>query len=463
MRRQVEAAIRKYGLLHPGGQVLAAVSGGADSVCLLYVLAQIREDWDLELKAVHVHHGLRGEEADRDAAFTKALCEKLLVPCSIDYVDVHRFSEEKGLSQEEAARELRYQALEAAADRWEQQSGRAVRIAVAHHGDDNVETILHNLFRGSGLKGLGGIRPLRGRIIRPLLTVSRQEILDFLQEEKIGYCQDRTNQEEAYTRNKLRLKIMPMICSDINARAGEHILQAAERMRQADAYLEQQAALWLGQYGILEEERDAPGKLHRSGAKAKELKKEPAIIQTYAIRQLIRDMTSSGKDITSVHVEGARELLEKQAGRQVDLPYGLMARRTYDHLWIERKADGRAQREVLPPKLEMETFFYEKGMEIPKNQYTKWFNHDKINGMLSVRTRQTGDYLLLPGGGHKTIKSYLIDEKIPAHLRDEVFLLADGSHILWVIGRKISEGCKVTEKTKRILQVHMSGGEEDGR
>ena len=116
MRRQVEAAIRKYGLLHPGGQVLAAVSGGADSVCLLYVLAQIREDWDLELKAVHVHHGLRGEEADRDAAFTKALCEKLLVPCSIDYVDVHRFSEEKGLSQEEAARELRYQALEAAAE-----------------------------------------------------------------------------------------------------------------------------------------------------------------------------------------------------------------------------------------------------------------------------------------------------------------------------------------------------------
>ena len=111
----------------------------------------------------------------------------------------------------------------------------------------------------------------------------------------------------------------------------------------------------------------------------------------------------------------------------------------------------------------METFFYEKGMEIPKNQYTKWFDHDKINGMLSVRTRQTGDYLLLPGGGHKTIKSYLIDEKIPAHLRDEVFLLADGSHILWVIGRKISEGCKVTEKTKRILQVHMSGGEEDGR
>ena len=136
--------------------MLAAVSGGADSVCLLYVLAQIREDWDLELKAVHVHHGLRGEEADRDAAFTKALCEKLLVPCSIDYVDVHRFSEEKGLSQEEAARELRYQALEAAADRWEQQSGRAVRIAVAHHGDDNVETILHNLFRGSGLKGGDG-------------------------------------------------------------------------------------------------------------------------------------------------------------------------------------------------------------------------------------------------------------------------------------------------------------------
>ncbi len=463
MRRQVEEAIIKHGLLQPGGQVLAAVSGGADSVCLLYVLAQMREEWSIELKALHVHHGLRGEEADRDAAFTKALCGKLSVQCSIRYVDVHAFSEEKKLSEEEAARELRYQVLEEAADQWERQSGREVRIAVAHHGDDNVETILHNLFRGSGLKGLGGISPMRGRIIRPLLTLTRQEILRFLKEEGVGYCQDQTNLEADRTRNKLRLKVLPMICSDINVRAGEHILQAAERMRQADRYLEQQAALWLRQYGILEDGQDGQEETARSGADAKALRREPAIIQTYVIRQMIGDMTGSKKDITSVHVEEVRELLEKQAGRQADLPYGLMARRTYDHLWIERK-DGQKKKGDAPvPKLVFETFFYEKGMEIPKNQYTKWFDHDKINGMLSVRTRQTGDYLLLPGGGHKTIKSYLIDEKVPSHLRDQVFLLADGSHILWVIGRRISEGCKVTEKTKRILQVHMSGGEEDGR
>lgn len=463
MRRKVEAAIKKHGLLHPGGQVLAAVSGGADSVCLLYVLAQMREDWDLELEALHVHHGLRGEEADRDAAFTKAFCEKLSVPCSIRYVDVHALSKEKGLSEEEAARELRYQALEERADQWERQSGKDVKIAVAHHGDDNVETILHNLFRGSGLKGLGGIRPMRGRIVRPLLTVTRQEILRFLQEEGISYCQDGTNLEADRTRNKLRLKILPMICSDINVRAGEHILQAAERMRQADAYLEQQAALWLKQYGILERERDAPDQTARSGAGAEALRREPAIIQTYVIRQMIGDMTGSKKDLTSVHVEEVRELLEKQAGRMADLPYGLMARRTYDHLWIERKDGRKKPREIAAPRLVFETFFYEKGMEIPKNQYTKWFDRDKINGMLSVRTRQTGDHILLPGGRHKTIKSYMIDEKIPAHLRDQVFLLADGSHILWVIGGRISEGCKVTEKTKQILQVHMSGGEEDGR
>ena len=171
-------------------------------------------------------------------------------------------------------------------------------------------------------------------------------------------------------------------------------------------------------------------------------------------------MAGSWKDIASIHVENARELLEKQAGKQADLPCGLMARRTYDYLWVEQKGQMKS---FQPPKAEFKTFSDEKGMEIPQNRYTKWFDYDKIKSGLSVRTRQAGDYFVLPGGGRKTIKSYFIDEKIPAMLRDGVFLLAEGSHVLWVIGRRISEAYKVTDRTKRILQVHVSGGNEDGR
>ena len=457
MRRRVEEFIRKQALFGRGSRVLAAVSGGADSVCLLYLLAQIREEWELELRALHVNHGIRGEEACRDEAFTRELCQRLSVPCKVCRADAVSYAREQGLSLEEGARKLRYEALEEEASCWERQEGGPVKVAVAHHGDDNVETILHNLFRGSGLKGLGGIRPRRGRIIRPLLTVTRKEILSYIEENHLSYCEDSTNASEDYTRNKLRHQVMPLICSQINERAPEHILQAAQRLSQADEYLEGQALLWLKQYGAWEKDE---GQVIRAGADAGKLSREEPIIQTYVIRQLIRGMTGSWKDITSIHVENARELLEKQAGKQADLPYGLMARRTYDYLWVEQKGQMKS---FQPPKAEFKTFSYEKGMEIPQNRYTKWFDYDKIKSGLSVRTRQAGDYFVLPGGGRKTIKSYFIDEKIPAMLRDGVFLLAEGSHVLWVIGRRISEAYKVTDRTKRILQVHVSGGNEDGR
>ncbi len=457
MRRRVEEFIRKQALFGRGSRVLAAVSGGADSVCLLYLLAQIREEWELELRALHVNHGIRGEEACRDEAFTKKLCQRLSVPCKVCRVDAVSYAREQRLSLEEGARKLRYEALEEEASCWERQEGEPVKVAVAHHGDDNVETILHNLFRGSGLKGLGGIRPRRGKIIRPLLTVTRKEILSYIEENHLSYCEDSTNASEDYTRNKLRHQVMPLICSQINGRAPEHILQAAQRLSQADEYLEGRALLWLKQYGAWEKDE---GQVIRAGADAGKLSREEPIIQTYVIRQLIRGMAGSWKDIASIHVENARELLEKQAGKQADLPCGLMARRTYGYLWVEQKGQMKS---FQPPKAEFKTFSYEKGMEIPQNRYTKWFDYDKIKSGLSVRTRQAGDYFVLPGGGRKTIKSYFIDEKIPAMLRDGVFLLAEGSHVLWVIGRRISEAYKVTDRTKRILQVHVSGGNEDGR
>ena len=181
MKHTVEKYIETYSMIQQNDNMIAAVSGGADSVCLLHLLVQIRTADGIRLRAVHVHHGLRGEEADRDAAFTEELCRKFDVPCRILHADVRGYAREHSVSEEEAGRILRYQLLEQEAQRWEAETGgQNVKIAVAHHGDDSAETILYNLFRGSGLAGIGGIQPVRGRIIRPILCVTRTEILEYL-------------------------------------------------------------------------------------------------------------------------------------------------------------------------------------------------------------------------------------------------------------------------------------------
>lgn len=464
MRKRVEMFVREKGLFGVGEKILVGLSGGADSVCLLHLLVSMREEWGLEIRAVHVNHQLRGEEAKRDEEFAVRLCEEFGVCCVCRRAEVAEFSRRNGSSLEEAGRILRYRIFEEEAKAWEGETEgkeRRVRVAVAHHGDDNVETVLFHLFRGSGLKGLGGIPAVRGRLIRPLLVVSRREILEYLKEQGVGFCEDSTNGMTDYTRNRIRHNVLPLIEEEINCRAARHVLQAAERVSQADAYLEGEAKRWLGEYGRREKGEE---RVWRVGVDAGVLCGEAQIIQTYVIREMMGEMAGAKKDLTSVHVEDVRRLLGKQAGKRVDLPYGLTARRTYDGLWIERGGEGGRENQegISAPEMEMRVFSYEKGMEIPQNQYTKWFDYDTIKGTLSVRTRQTGDFFYLPGGGRKTIKAYMVDEKIPVQERAGLWLVADGNHILWIIGRRISEGCKVTEKTKRILQVHISKGEENG-
>lgn len=476
MKRRVEEFIRENKLCDPGDRILAAVSGGADSVCLLHVLVKLQKAWKLKLRVIHVNHQLRGEEADRDEDFVRRLCERFSVEFTCKRVEVRAFALKEGLSEEEAGRILRYQVFEEEALRWEGEAKKKnedpspVRIAVAHHKDDDVETVLFQLFRGSGLKGLGGIPAARGRIIRPLLAVSREKILKFLSAEGLDFCVDSTNDSGDYTRNRLRHEIIPQIEALVNLRAGEHVLQTARRARQADAYLEEEAGRWLGKFGI-KEEKAASGvgadaeKLRLSfGADAEKLKNEPEILQTYVIKQMMGRAAGRTKDLGEVHVEAARRLLYGQVGKQIDLPYGLTARRGYTMVWVEKGGKAREknvqEEEIFLPKLEIKVFSYEKAMEIPQNQYTKWFDCDRIKGMLSVRTRQTGDYFFLSGGGKKTVKSYMVDEKIPAEIRGRIPLLADGSHILWIIGKRISEGCKVTDKTKTILQVHVRMADE---
>ena len=469
MLKKVRDYMREHEMTAPGDAVIVALSGGADSVCLLTVLKQLATP-EFLLRAVHVHHGIRGAEADRDEAFAQKLCESLSVPLCVAYCHVPAYAAEHGLSEEEAGRILRYQVLEKEAGKWEQElpAGSRVKIALAHHRDDNAETILHHLLRGSGLTGLAGIRPVQGRRIRPLLCVGREEIRAYLEAGHISWCEDSTNQSPDYTRNRIRSQVLPLLKTAVNEQAEEHILQAGQIIGQADAYLRQQAEeIW--QEAVCGREEDL------AAIPLTAFARQPEILKTYLIRHMLDQLHPGWKDIGSRHFTAIAELAGKPVGSRLDLPGGLMARTGYETLEIVRKterkvsvktesgADGEIHGRQTVPELYMTVFSRQKDQEIPKNQYTKWFDYDKIKGTLSVRTRRTGDYLILPSGGSKTIARYMIDEKIPKEKREQILLLAEGSHVLWVVGFRISEYYKIEEHTENILQVTCDGGKDYGR
>ncbi|RHT24156.1 tRNA lysidine(34) synthetase TilS [Clostridium sp. AM33-3] len=469
MLKKVRDYMREHEMTAPGDAVIVALSGGADSVCLLTVLKQLATP-EFLLRAVHVHHGIRGAEADRDEDFAQKLCESLSVPLCVAYCHVPAYAAEHGLSEEEAGRILRYQVLEKEAGKWEQElpAGSRVKIALAHHRDDNAETILHHLLRGSGLTGLAGIRPVQGRRIRPLLCVGREEIRAYLEAGHISWCEDSTNQSPDYTRNRIRSQVLPLLKTAVNEQAEEHILQAGQIIGQADAYLRQQAEeIW--QEAVCGREEDL------AAIPLTAFARQPEILKTYLIRHMLDQLHPGWKDIGSRHFTAIAELAGKPVGSRLDLPGGLMARTGYETLEIVRKterevsvktesgADGEIHGRQTVPELHMTVFSRQKDQEIPKNQYTKWFDYDKIKGTLSVRTRRTGDYLILPSGGSKTIARYMIDEKIPKEKREQILLLAEGSHVLWVVGFRISEYYKIEEHTENILQVTCDGGKDYGR
>lgn len=468
--------IEKYHMIEAGEKMIAGVSGGADSVCLLYVLKEYQKKVPFELTAVHVEHGIRGMESLEDAAFTEELCARMDVPCYRISVDVQELAKKQGLSVEEAGRRERYRIFEEI-----RQKEKADRIAVAHNRNDQAETLLWNLARGSGLKGLGGIRPVRERIVRPLLFTDRQEIERILQSAGLSWRTDRTNLEQEYTRNRIRLSLIPQMEQELNAQAGLHMAQAAERLQQVQAYLERMTQAAAKQ--CIAEESDSV-ELH-----LKPFSVQDPLIQTELLREaLTRCRKGAGlKDIGSVHLEMLLELAGMDCGKEVHLP-GIRAVRENGIIRF-CEVDGNchfANREKNPePGIpsELQTGAQEWKLEIPgcqqignlkiqtslaaydpsllkeiaeEKKYTKWLSYDTMISDARIRKRKPGDYLVVgENGGRKKLKDYLIDCKVPKDRRDQIWLLADGSHVLWVIGYRISAGAKVTQETKQILKIQI--------
>lgn len=478
MLRKVLQYCKREKLIENGDYVLVGVSGGADSVCLLRLLKALQNEIGFFLEVVHVEHGIRGIESENDAAFVIRLCEELEIPMQLFFVDAVAYAKEQKIGLEEAARILRYDCYAQAA---EKTLSFRVKVALAHHADDNAETVLFQMVRGSGIDGMSGMRPKRGlvpgvEVIRPLLTVTRAEIESYLEKEGQAYCVDSTNADVGYSRNKIRCHILPML-EEVNVQAISHINQSAMLLRELGDYLNGQVeaiaqkALVANHTGLL--------------IRAEEVVKLPEILKKEVLHLAIGKAAGSGKDIGLDHVESLADLLKLQVGRSIFLPYHLRARRVYEGIILEKieaaDEDGRKEffylelkEQELYEKLQQGTVTIEvpggemkftlvkfngESGEISKNAYTKCFDYDKIKTSFQIRTRQAGDYLILDDDGHKKrLKEYFINEKVPSDKRDELLLLTCDSKVLWVIGGRISADTKVDENTKRILKVQISGG-----
>ena len=427
--------IRETGLIAPGESIVLGVSGGADSVLLLHALAALRESMKTELFAVHVHHGIRGKEADRDAEFVGGLCERLAVPCRVEHVDVPAVAREEKLTVEEAGRKIRYQCFYD-----EMEWVGAEKLAVAHHRDDSAETILFNLVRGSGIKGLCGIAPMQGRIIRPLMDLRRYEIEAALSEAGIGWCEDSTNKETVYSRNRIRHELIPYLEREFNSDTVEHLTKMAGILRDIDDHMEAEAERWIGMYA-------EPGTLPIESLKAAD-----RALQGYLIRRRLGELGGL-KDITMEHVESIRGLLDKTGEKTVCLPGGRGVRREYEQLVFltenEEKETG-----MIPVELSVCEISPEKVEKIASDPYTKCFDYDKIKFKLRLRTRRSGDSLVVFSDGRsQSVKEYMINAKIPAGRRDRIPLLVSGDEVVWIVGYRASEKFRVTDETRRVLLV----------
>ena len=304
--------MKSYDMVEENGHVLTGLSGGADSVCLFLCLKEISAVWPFQLSAMHVAHGIRGEEAEEDARFAKALAERFQVPFQLCHVDAPRVASEQGLSLEEAARNLRYGKL------WEEAAKTGARIAVAHHMDDQAETVLFQLIRGSALKGLCGMQPVSGELIRPFLFLTREKIEAQLSACGESYRIDSTNADTAYARNRLRHTILPEL-SRINGGTVTHLARLAEEAGEIEDYLElqtNQAVL-----GTVRQEGNAVVLTISALLSLPELIKDRVLYHAIAL------CAGEKKDIGKVHVSYLKQLLLAEGGKRIELPHGVRAKK----------------------------------------------------------------------------------------------------------------------------------------
>lgn len=470
--RQVLGYIKKYNMFDDVKHCVCGVSGGADSVSLLTVLAKFGGYLGIELHVVHINHMIRGDAADSDQRYVEKLCEKYGVSCNSYNIDVQTMAADRGLTVEEAGRLARYDAFDSVRRKYEAEG---CVIAVAHNRNDVAETVIFNMARGTGMGGIKGIAPVRDNIVRPLLGSDRPEIEAYLDRMGIPYCTDATNNEDDYTRNKIRHKILPLM-AEINEQAVEHICAMSEMAADYERLASDMVEVFLGSQGIdiSQEDRGWTGAESRCGEYSVDreaLFAQDKLVRELAIRQLVGLVCGGLKDIGRNHVTEVMKLYDAETGAGIDLPGGGRVYVQYDRIIFSAKTDNDTEKgqgcdpvdidmtgdgvyEMGNGRLTVRIYDRPEMLDLSKKECTKYLDYDRIIQCLQLRTMKKGDYIVVNStGSRKKLNRLFTDAKIPADKRGEIPLVAAGPEIVWAVGLRIGENYKVTDNTRRILQV----------
>lgn len=464
MLDDVIATISQYNMLELGDRVVVAVSGGPDSVSLLHILWCLKDRWRLDLHIAHLNHLLRGEEAGKDARFVKGLAKGYGFPITLREYDVLKWSQNNRVSLEVGARKLRYKFLVGVAE-----GVNARKIALGHNADDNIETILMRLIRGTGIRGLKGIHPVRLlnnnlKIIRPLINIPSCEIKDYLTRNNLKYRIDSSNLKPIYLRNKIRLALLPLIL-EYNRRFKETLSRTASLWEKDDEYLSEIARIEFAK-GLVK--RD--GKIILDLGKIADL---PQPILSRILREGIRLAKGDLERVIYQHIVQIIRLIDRGPSQgEVHLPGKIKVQREYGYIIISEEEEKRergkelsfeypidvpGETEIICLKAELQTKILERdsSFSIPRSSLnTAHFDYDKVKLPLILRSRQPGDrFTPLGMKGQKKIKDLFIDLKIGRLERDKIPLLLDEEGIIWVVGYRIDDRVKVSEHTKKILRA----------
>lgn len=454
--------------------IIVALSGGLDSVALLLLLNSMVKKFNLKLYPMYVHHHLR-QDADLDVSLCQSLCDRLNIELRVVHVDVKKAVLEEKCSEEEAGRNLRYKSFYA----YGLEIG-AQTIALAHHRDDQCETVLHRLIRGTGLLGLSGMRWKNGMIIRPLLDFDKETLKEYVHYKGEPNVEDYTNTDITYTRNHIRHGLIPYLRDNFNPNIVNTLFRLSQSASEDEDFLEMISQKKFEE--IVRTQLVADSKVRQVSLSCLEILKLHPSLQKRVLKKCIAALKGNTKNLEYNHIQRVIELLEQSSGKQVDIVDDIIAIKEFDQLRIIYRNQLLESHIGFAQTLDMKTdkgyiqsakiayasyyyanYNYKDSFKISQNAYTKSFDCDRIENTLTLRTRKSGDFIHIDREGHKkTLKKFFVDEKIPLSIRDSIPLLAMDNRILWVVGYRTNPIFEATPDSKKIFVLELTKEEVNG-
>ena len=439
--------IEQFKLIHNGDKILVAFSGGPDSVFTLHFLNKFKKKYGIELLALHFNHGLRGKESDDDANFAKEFCDAMNVEFIVLNLNVKTFAKKNKFSIEEAARLLRYKNLDLIAKKWG-----CTKIVTAHNLSDNTETILMNLFNGTGLSGLMGIPVQRENIVRPLICLSKQEISEYLQKEKINYRVDSSNLSDDFRRNYIRNRIIPLIKTKLNPQIDEALFRSSQNLANS-LQLNETLVAFIKSRFVTSKRNAVSIQINLSEI-------FQGVIPGELLRAILKEHFKYSLEFDDY--QKINSLLLKQKGRKVQLASNLIALRESESIRIQRvqkTSNGKVQIEVGNRVLFGSGEFGVQSIGKEKIKFkaggkTEFISADNLNEKFILRVWKPGDKFKPIGMNHfKKVSDFLTDLKIPSSERKNKLVLLNRNQIVWVVGLRIDDRVKLNSKTKKIYKL----------